>query len=761
VVITIGPACQSVDALSALLEAGATCARVDLTWAPIEYHRISLQNLQEAMKRTSRLCAVMLDSLGRELMVKRKYGVDENGWPGIFDQLQIANGARVTITTDPAAECTDAVFPVTYAKFPAMCQPGDSIFVGRYLVTGADASSLFLEVEDVTATEVVCVAKNNAVLDGLLTIFHQERSADALSNLQNDLPCLTDFDRQAIQTLASEFEVDFVSLSYCRSIEDLDEAREFLASIGADHTKLLAKCETRQSLMNFRSVAHASDGVIISRGNLGLDVQAEKMAMVQKAMCTTCAVLGKPALITRVCDSMIAIPRPTRAEATDIANAVLDGVDGILLGAETYRGKYGLDTVRTTVAICREAEAVFDHHNHFEHLAVEAEYALFATDGGGGDSAAGGDGEAQRRLGRSASGSSLMSEANIGFAFSSANLSALARTSSGVHTGTAGGGVAAGSGGGGRLSMSAKLESVATAAVKTADKVGAALIIVVTYSGKTAALVAKYRPKQPIMTLVVPFLKRDGMKWVLEGRSTARQSLITFGLMPILAAPAPSGECEREVRSPRGGRRGAPRPSGGGRHNHLRPRCVDLSFFNPAGTHDPKRAPPPAARLPPFALGLSPPRRPPRRAHRPPPPLPPLPPRSRRGPDRGGRPDGGPQRRGEAPRSRGGGVPLRGRRVSDQGGERGLGGRRDQEHPPQVPAGHAPRRGPGRHPRGRGGRRDGGGPRGRQRADARRLAPRLARGQGLRVHRRRQEGQRHALTERCRLKPRGCRPVRP
>jgi len=92
-----------------LIEAGVTCARIDLTWAPIEYHRTSLLNLQEAMRRTKRLCAVMLDCLGRELMIKRKYGVDENGWPGVFEQLQITKGQKVTITTDTTADCTSSL----------------------------------------------------------------------------------------------------------------------------------------------------------------------------------------------------------------------------------------------------------------------------------------------------------------------------------------------------------------------------------------------------------------------------------------------------------------------------------------------------------------------------------------------------------------------------------------------------------------------------------------------------------------------------
>eukprot|EP00890_Picochlorum_soloecismus_P002397 jgi/Picsp_1/3158/NSC_05998-R1_pyruvate kinase len=524
VVATIGPACQSVEALCELLNAGVTCARIDLTWAPIEYHRMSLHNLHEAMRRTQRLCAVMLDSLGRELMIRRKYGVDENGWPGLFEQLKVECDQRVTITTDPAAECTNSVFPITYAKFPAMCQPGDSMFVGRYLVTGSETSSLFLEVEEVTATEVICVAKNNAVLDGLLTIFHQERSSEGLSNLQNDLPCLTDFDREAIRTLAKEFEVDFISLSFCRSVEDVTEARDFLHSIKQDQIKVICKCETRQSLMNFRSLVHGSDGVIVSRGNLGLDVQAEKMAMVQKAMCSTCAILGKPVIITRVCDSMVNTPRPTRAEATDIANAVLDGVDGILLGAETYRGKYGIDTVKVTVAICREAEAVYDHENHFEHLAVESEYTLRLVDEAAFEHEETEQQPAEaRKMLRVPSG--VMSEKNISMAFSNASMTSLSRYNSIP---------------GGVISMSAKIDSIAASAVKTAESVNAALIVCLTHTGRTASLVAKYRPSQPILTLVVPYLKRDGLKWVLDGRQTARQSLLTYGLVPVLATPSPS-----------------------------------------------------------------------------------------------------------------------------------------------------------------------------------------------------------------------------
>ena len=306
-------------------------------------------------------------------------------------------------------------------------------------------------------------------------------------------------------------------------MEDVTEAREFLHSIKQDQIKVICKCETRQSLMNFRSLVHGSDGVVVSRGNLGLDVQAEKMAMVQKAMCSTCAILGKPAIITRVCDSMVNTPRPTRAEATDIANAVLDGVDGILLGAETYRGKYGIDTVKVTVAICREAEAVYDHENHFEHLAVESEYTLRLVDEAAFEEEHADQLPTDKKMHRVPSG--VMSEKNISMAFSNASMTSLSRYNSIP---------------GGFISTGAKIDSIAASAVKTAESVNAALIVCLTHTGKTASLVAKYRPSQPILTLVVPYLKRDGLKWVLDGRQTARQSLLTYGLVPVLATPSPS-----------------------------------------------------------------------------------------------------------------------------------------------------------------------------------------------------------------------------
>ena len=468
-----------------------------------------------------------------------------------------ADETQGTEACSPTKSGSSVVLPLSYAGLTTMASPGDAIVLGRYLATGAEETSVYLTVAAVDGDAISCVASNAASLGGLLTVFHTERSEDGLANMQNDLPVLCPEDKQMISALASEFEIDFVSLSFTRSGDDVASARDFLDAVPAgacSTTKILAKLETRQSLFNFAEIASTADGVILSRGNLGLDVLPEKMALCQKAVALACNRLGKPALMTRVVDTMVSAPRPTRAEATDVANAVLDGVDGILLGAETLRGKHPVASVSTVLAICRQAEAVFDHSRHFEQLMSEALDAEEGYVGGAG----GGSHEALLALHRSGSSGSLTGgdgqQPSLASAVSRMSLGsthALNRLASAgnVANGT-GGGANGGSTGAVPSSLApsagapylSKLESVASSAVRAAQKVNAKLIVVYTQSGHAAALVAKYRPPVPIMTLVIPRLTSDGMSWTLEGRGVARQALAVRGLLPVLAAPAPSGE---------------------------------------------------------------------------------------------------------------------------------------------------------------------------------------------------------------------------
>uniref|UniRef100_A0A7S0RHC8 Pyruvate kinase n=1 Tax=Chlamydomonas leiostraca TaxID=1034604 RepID=A0A7S0RHC8_9CHLO len=559
IMATIGPSIHDTDVLASLLEAGMVAGRVDLTWGPLDFHRNSLHNLSEAMRRTRRLCSTVIDTMGRELMIRGQWQVNDQGYPWVLGRNEVQAGQSITITTRPEVVATESILPIMYPKFTKMAQRGDTIYIARYLVSGAESSSLYLEVTDVSEFDVVCVAKNSAVLEGLLCVFHAERSqGNGLSNTQNELPLLSDWDKQCIAALGSEFEIDFLNLSYTRCAEDVREARRFLHGLGMTNTKLLAKIETRQALLNFQGILSEADGIVISRGNLGLDCDPEKMALVQKTLIQACNLVGKPVLITRVVDTMVNTPRPTRAEATDVANAVLDGVDGILLGAETLRGKYPLDAVRTVASICRAAEAVFDHSNHYEYL-MDAAFEAMAQAVARGEDDEGDDdiatqmvanGELRDVAGGSAlAGSSqrasfttaVKTMAKFSMVASSNNLASLTKDpSTGMITSGSTGGLYNNSVLRGTPYLS-KLESIASSAVRAADKVRASLIVVYTHTGQTAELVAKYRPPMPILTLVVPHLVNDGLKWQLEGRSYARQCLVSRGLLPFLATPN-SGE---------------------------------------------------------------------------------------------------------------------------------------------------------------------------------------------------------------------------
>lgn len=253
-----------------------------------------------------------------------------------------------------------------------MVEVGDLLYIGRYLVTGADEASLYLEVESKTPTDIKCVAHNDAKLDGLLTVFHMERDDKGITNKPNSQDLFSSSDLESIKAVAAEFDIDFLSLSYTRHSEDVHECRNLLNELGLETCKIIAKLDAKQSLLNFRGILNAADGIMLSRGNLGLDCLPEKIAVIQKNVTTSCNLVGKPCVVTRIMDSMVSAPRPTRAEATDVANAVLDGADCLMLGAETLRGQDPVNAVKTVMQCCQAAEEEFNHSQHFDYLMREA-----------------------------------------------------------------------------------------------------------------------------------------------------------------------------------------------------------------------------------------------------------------------------------------------------------------------------------------------------------------------------------------------------
>ncbi|CAK8543996.1 unnamed protein product [Lathyrus sativus] len=458
IVGTLGPKSRSVDVISSCLKAGMSVARFDFSWGGAEYHQETLENLKTAIKTTKKLCAVMLDTVGAEMQVVNK---NETA-------ISLQADCQVVLTPDQGQEASSDILPINFDGLAKSVKTGDTIFVGQYLFTGSETTSVWLEVVEVTGQDVVCTIKNSATLAGALFTLHA-------SQIHIDLPTITEKDKEVISTWGVKNKIDFLSLSYTRHAEDVRQAREFLSTLGdLSQTQIFAKIENVEGLTHFDEILQEADGIILSRGNLGIDLPPEKVFYFQKSALYKCNMAGKPAVLTRVVDSMTDNLRPTRAEATDVANAVLDGSDAILLGAETLRGLYPVETISTVGKICAEAEKVFNQDLYFKRTVKHV-------------------GEPMTHL-----------------------------------------------------------ESIASSAVRAAIKVKASVIICFTSSGRAARLIAKYRPTMPVLSVVIPRLKTNQLKWSFSGAfedqlpihlweslftSNARQSLIVRGLFPMLADP--------------------------------------------------------------------------------------------------------------------------------------------------------------------------------------------------------------------------------
>ncbi|XP_068330774.1 pyruvate kinase 1, cytosolic-like [Pyrus communis] len=443
IVGTLGPKSQSVETISGCLKAGMSVARFDFSWGDAQFHQETLGNLKVAMKSTNKLCAVMLDTVGPELQV-----VNKSEHP-----ISLQEDTLVVLTPDQDQEATSNLLPVNFSGLAKAVKKGDTIFIGQYLFTGSETTSVWLEVTEVNGEDVVCLIKNSATLAGSLYTLN-------VSQIRIDLPTLTDKDKEIISTWGVRNTIDFLSLSYTRHAEDVRHAREFLSKLGdLNQTQIFAKIENVEGLNHFDEILQEADGIIVSRGILGIDLPPEKVFLFQKAAVYKCNMAGKPAVVTRVVDSMTDNLRPTRAEATDVANAVLDGSDAILLGAETLRGLYPVETISIVGKICSEAEKVFNQDFYFKR-AVK----------------------------------------NVGEPM--------------TH-----------------------LESIASSAVRAAIKVKASVIICFTTSGRAARLIAKYRPTMPVLSVVIPRVKTNQLRWTFSGAFEARQSLIVRGIFPMLADP--------------------------------------------------------------------------------------------------------------------------------------------------------------------------------------------------------------------------------
>ncbi|EEF49660.1 pyruvate kinase, putative [Ricinus communis] len=432
IVCTLGPASRSVPMLEKLLRAGMNVARFNFSHGTHEYHQETLNNLRIAMHNTQILSAVMLDTKGPEI----RTGFLKDGKP-----IQLKEGQEITVTTDYSIKGDTDMISMSYKKLPVDVKPGNTILCADGTITLTVLSC------DPEAGTVRCRCDNTAMLG--------ERKNVNLPGVVVDLPTLTEKDKEDILGWGVPNKIDMIALSFVRKGSDLVHVRKVLGP-HAKHIQLMLR--TRKVLLTLMRSCGETDSFMVARGDLGMEIPVEKIFLAQKMMIYKCNLVGKPVVTaTQMLESMIKSPRPTRAEATDVANAVLDGTDCVMLSGESAAGAYPEIAVKIMRRICIEAESSLDYGAIFKEM-------IRSTP----------------------------------------------------------------------LPMS-PLESLASSAVRTANKAKAKLIVVLTRGGTTAKLVAKYRPAVPILSVVVPVLTTDSFDWTCSDETPARHSLIYRGLIPLLA----------------------------------------------------------------------------------------------------------------------------------------------------------------------------------------------------------------------------------
>jgi pyruvate kinase len=328
IVCTLGPATSTPERIGELIEAGMSVARLNFSHGTYEDHAQVLGHVRAEAERRGKAIAILLDLQGPKI----RTGKFANG------QVELRTGAEFTITTEQVLG-DERRSSTTYAMLPRDVKPGDQILL--------DDGYLSLAVTGVTDQEVHTVV----VTGGML----KNNKGINLPGVDVSAPALTEKDRQDIG-FALRFNVDYVALSFVRRAEDVIEAKRLL-TFDQVSIPVIAKIEKPQALERLGEIIDAADGVMVARGDLGVELGPEKVPLWQKRIIDETNRRGKIVITaTQMLESMIVQPRPTRAEASDVANAVLDGTDALMLSAETASGAHPIEAVRTMARIIMEIE---------------------------------------------------------------------------------------------------------------------------------------------------------------------------------------------------------------------------------------------------------------------------------------------------------------------------------------------------------------------------------------------------------------------
>lgn len=350
IICTMGPASESEEIIKELIINGMDIARLNFSHGTHESHARMISKIKKVREELNIPTAILLDTKGPEI----RTGMSENG--GTYELFK---GQEIVLTTRDVL-CNSSEISVTYKELPHDARIGGRILIADGLIE--------LIVKEINGTEIICLVTNGGELSS--------KKGINLPNARLKLPAITEQDREDI-LFGIEQGVDFIAASFIRSAEAINEIRSILNEKCSD-INIIAKIENMEGVENIDEIIGVSDGVMVARGDLGVELETEELPYLQKEMIIKCNQEFKPVITaTQMLDSMIRNPRPTRAEVTDVANAVYDGTDGIMLSGETAMGKYPVESVKMMAKIAIEAE------KHVDHSTIEKLYHFSEVDTSG------------------------------------------------------------------------------------------------------------------------------------------------------------------------------------------------------------------------------------------------------------------------------------------------------------------------------------------------------------------------------------------
>lgn len=336
---TIGPASSDEQVFTAMCKAGLNVARLNFSHGTHEEQQAKLDMIRRVREKLDLPIAIMLDTKGPEFRIK----TFENG------KISLNDGDPFTFTTDDSVIGNQSRVAVNYAGLAKDLRKGDRVLVNNGLV--------IFEVESIEGSEIHC----KTLVGGVLS----DRKSMSFPNKTLNQVYLSEQDKQDL-LFGIRNHVDFVAASFVSRKQDLADMRSFLKENGGENISIIAKIENRSGVDNIEEICDLCDGIMVARGDLGVEVPFTELPAIQKHIISKCRMLGKRVITaTEMLESMIQNPRPTRAEISDVANAVYDGTSAVMLSGESAAGKYPVEAVSTMAQICEETEKHISYAKRF------------------------------------------------------------------------------------------------------------------------------------------------------------------------------------------------------------------------------------------------------------------------------------------------------------------------------------------------------------------------------------------------------------